>query len=354
MPEKKTILVAPLHWGLGHATRCIPIIRALLAHRFNVLIASDGAALLLLQKEFPNLETVELPAYNITYPKNGGLFKWAMLLKLPQIKKTMIAENKLVAQLVKKRKIHGIISDNRFGVRNTEVPSVYITHQLNVLTGNTTFFSSKLHQDIIKKFNACWVPDVADKVDNLSGKLGHPKRPFPVHYIGPLCRMKIETGPKTIAVLLLLSGPEPQRSLFEEKLKNVFSESEKDILMVRGLVEKTQEWGSFGNIRTVNFLQGNDLETVINKSEMVVCRSGYTTLMDLCMLEKKAFFIPTPGQYEQEYLAKRLKDMQIAPSCNQADFNLNKLQEIAAYKGLKALGRHSVDFSGLFSLFQGE
>lgn len=351
MPKKKTILVAPLHWGLGHATRCIPIIRALLAHHFNVLIASDGAALLLLQKEFPALETVELPAYHITYPKDGRHFKWKMLFKFPQFKKTMAEENKLVVQLVEQGRIQGIISDNRFAVRNSGVPSVYITHQVGVLSGSTSFISRKWHQNIIKKFDACWVPDVADKAANLSGKLGHPKKPFPVHYMGPLSRMQKKNLPKTIAVLLLLSGPEPQRSLFEEKLKSIFAESEKEILLVRGLVEKTQQWGRYGNIKTVNFLQSNELETVINTSEIVVSRSGYTTLMDLCALGKAAFFIPTPGQFEQEYLAKRLNDLKIAPSCEQADFNLKKLQEISSYKGMGTLVQQAADFSGLFSLF---
>tara|TARA_R110002012_G_scaffold70712_1_gene182009 strand:+ start:136079 stop:137200 length:1122 start_codon:yes stop_codon:yes gene_type:complete len=355
MPKKKTILVAPLHWGLGHATRCIPLIRALTEHNFNVLLASDGAALVLLQKEFPDLEAVELPPYNITYPKKGSHFKWKILLKFPQIKKTLNAEKKLVDQLVKDGKIQGIISDNRFGVRNSNVPSVFITHQLNVLTGSTSFFTSKMHQKIIKKFDACWVPDVDDVVMNLSGKLGHLKKePFPIKYIGVLSRMEKKELPKTIDVLLLLSGPEPQRSMFEEKLKNVFKRSGKKILLVRGLVEKTQKWGRFENIEMVNFMQSEELEETINKSEIIVSRSGYTTIMDLTILEKKAFLVPTPGQYEQEYLAKRLKSLGIAPSCKQEKFKLKKLNKVAVYKGLKTLSQESVNYSDLFSLFEGK
>ena len=79
----KRILVAPLNWGLGHATRCIPIIRALKAHNFEPVIASDGAALQLLKKEFPDLEHVELPSYNITYPKNGKRFKSKLISETP-------------------------------------------------------------------------------------------------------------------------------------------------------------------------------------------------------------------------------------------------------------------------------
>ncbi|CAM3317025.1 glycosyltransferase [Aequorivita lipolytica] len=355
MPKNKTILVAPLNWGLGHATRCIPIIRALLEHNFNVMLASDGAALLLLQKEFPELESIELPSYNITYPKKGSHFKYKILFKLPHIKKTINSEKKMINQLAEAGKIQGIINDNRFGVRNKNIPSVFITHQLNVLTGSTSFFSSKMHQKIIKKFDACWVPDVDDVVMNLSGKLGHlNKEAFPVNYIGVLSRMVKKELPKTIDILLLLSGPEPQRSMFEEKLKTVFKGNDKNILMVRGLVEKEQKWENFEKIRTVNFMQSTELEETINKSKIVVSRSGYTTIMDLTILEKKAFFIPTPGQYEQEYLAKRLKDLGIAPYCKQEKFKLKKLNKVAVYKGLKTLSQQPVKYPKLFSLFQGK
>lgn len=355
MPKKKTILVAPLHWGLGHATRCIPIIRALLEQNFNVLLASDGGALLLLQKEFPELESIELPSYNITYPKKGSHFKWKILLKLPQIKKTMDVEKTIVNELVNAGKIQGIISDNRFGVRNKQVPSAFITHQLNVLTGSTTTFTSKMHQKVIKKFDVCWVPDVANGIINLSGNLGHLKKEqLPIKYIGVLSRMEKKEVLKTIPFLVLLSGPEPQRTLLEEKLKDSFKHSEKKVLIVRGIVETEQKWNDFDNIKMVNFMKTDELEETINKSEIVICRSGYTTIMDLTVLEKKAFFIPTPGQYEQEYLAKRLKDLGIVPSCKQEKFDLKKLNKIKVYKGLKTMAQQPVNFSELFTLFEGE
>ncbi len=348
-------MVAPLHWGLGHATRSIPIIRALLEHDFNVLLASDGGALLLLKKEFPELESVELPSYNITYPKKGSHFKWKILLKLPEIKKTMDSEEKIVKQLVRDGKIQGIISDNRFGVRDKTIPSVFITHQLNVLTGSTTAITSKMHQKIIKKFDACWVPDVEDLVMNLSGKLGHLKQEqFPIKYIGVLSRMEKKEVPKTIDILILLSGPEPQRSILEEKLKESFKHSEKNVLMICGIVEKEQKWQDFSKLKMVNFMKSDELEDALNKSEIVISRSGYTTIMDLTVLEKKAFFIPTPGQYEQEYLAKRLKDLGVVPSCKQEKFKLKKIDKAIVYKGLKTLSQQPVNFTELFSLFEGE
>lgn len=355
MPKKKTIMVAPLHWGLGHATRCIPIIRALLDQNFNVLLASDGAALILLQKEFPQLEAIELPSYNISYPKNQIFFKWNMLLQLPRIKKTIASEKRIVAQLVSEDKIHGIISDNRFGVRNNKITSVYITHQLKVLTGNTSFLSSKMHQRIIKKFDVCWVPDTDELIMNLSGKLGHlEKNVLPVKYIGFLSRMKTQEIPKTIDILILISGPEPQRTALEVMLKFLFKNSKKRILMIRGVIEADQKWESFGSIEIVNYMIGAELEETINKSEVVICRSGYTSIMDLTVLEKKAFFIPTPGQYEQEYLAKHLNKLEVVPFCNQKNFELEELNKIAVYKGLKTLTPSEVDFSELFALFKSE
>ncbi|MEZ4874315.1 MAG: glycosyltransferase [Flavobacteriaceae bacterium] len=353
MKTKKTLLVAPLHWGLGHATRCIPIINELLKHGFNVLLGSDGAALLLLQKEFPQLESIELPPYNITYPKKGEFFKLKLFLKLPEIKKTINAEKKVIKQLVEDGKIQGIISDNRMGVRSKKVPSVFMTHQLNVLSGNTSYFSSKMHQKIIAKYDACWVPDVPGNI-NLSGKLGHSnKLNFPVTYLGPLSRMEKKPSQKKYDVLVLLSGPEPQRTMLEVKMMEAFLNSSKKVLLVRGVVQDEEEIYQKENITLVNFLQSKALEQAINESTLVVSRSGYTTLMDLAAMEKEAYFIPTPGQFEQKYLARELRNKGIVPSCKQEDFTLEKLNEVPFYKGLKEF-KYSVDYNTLFALFEGE
>ncbi|MFC7356438.1 glycosyltransferase [Jejudonia soesokkakensis] len=351
MSKKKTILIAPLHWGLGHATRCVPIIQALLANGFKVIVASDGGALLLLRKEFPLLESLELPSYNITYPSKGSNLKWHLLLKLPHIQKTIASEKKIIASLVAKGVIDGIISDNRFGVRSKKVPSVFITHQLNVLSGITTFFSSKIHQNISKKFDECWVPDI-EGTNNLSGQLGHPKKVnFPVHYIGILSRMHRSDLKKKYDILVILSGPEPQRTLLEEKIIAELKASKKSILLVQGCMASKQTSARIGNLQVVNFLLTSALEKAINESELIISRSGYTTIMDLAMLEKKAFFIPTPGQYEQEYLAKKLKKQGIAPYCKQENFSEKKLENIYAYTGFKGMHQPN-DLAPLFRLFE--
>jgi len=349
----KTILVAPLNWGLGHATRCIPIIEKLLSHNYKILLASDGPALLLLRKEFPQLPFIKLPDYQIVYPKNGAFFKLKLMATLPQIRAAVLSEKKIIKKLVQEGRIDGIISDNRLGVRSKKVPSVFLTHQLNLLSGNTSLFSTKMHQGYIKKFTECWVPDV-QKTPNLSGKLGHPKkRSFPVTYIGPLSRMKKEEVPNNYDVLALLSGPEPQRSLFEEKLIEAFIDEPKKVLLVRGVLEEEAKTSIHKNITIVNFMQTKELERAINESTLVVSRSGYTTIMDLAAMEKEAYFIPTPGQYEQKYLAKQLRQKGIAPSCRQDKFSASKLEEVMLFKGLKSI-QSTVNYGELFALFEGK
>ena len=318
-----------------------------------MLLGSDGEALSLLKKEFPQLETIELPPYNVTYTKKGSLLKWKLLLKLPHIKRTMDAEKKVIKKLVSNGVIQGIISDNRLGVFNKKIPSVFMTHQLNVLSGNTSLLSSKMHQKVIKKFDACWVPDVAGPI-NLSGKLGHnPKTNLPITYIGPLSRMKHRDIPKKFDVLCLLSGPEPQRTLLEEKLMDIFSVSEKKVALVKGKLSEKRNSTVVNGITVYNYLETESLETLINQSEVIISRSGYTTIMDLATMNKPAFFIPTPGQYEQKYLAKKLKLQGIVPSCKQEKFSEKKLDKISLYKGLGGFTARE-DYGYLFSLFEGK
>lgn len=353
MLEPKTILTAPVDWGLGHASRCIPIIRNLLQHDYKVIMASSGDALVLLKKEFPKLETLELPEYNIEYPKNGNFFKYAMVRQLGAIRKTMKKENEIISNFIKSKKIHGIISDGRLGVRHRDIPSVFITHQLQVRTGNTTFISTKLHQHIIKKFDACWVPDYAQKTINLSGKLGHiAQKPFPVFYIGPLSRMKKQELPVTIDILALVSGPEPQRSLLEKKLLSELKKSDKNSILIQGKMEEKQVWKQEKNLRIVNYVLSDELEKLVNSSELIISRSGYSTLMDLAHLGKKAFFIPTPGQYEQRYLAGRMEWYGMAPSSPQRKFQLRKLDRVAVYDGMRLLPGEPARLTDLFEIFE--
>ena len=347
---KKRILVAPLNWGLGHATRCIPIIKALYANGFEPIIASDGIALTLLQKEFPEFSSIELPSYNISYSKKGTYFKLKLIKDSPKLLKTIKDEKKAITQIVETHNIAGIISDNRLGAYCNSVPSVFITHQLHVLSGSTTWLSTKLHDTYISRFDECWVPDAKGDL-NLSGKLAHKKRlSITTKYIGPISRFtKTETN-ETIDLLVLLSGPEPQRSLLEDMLIKAIKNFVGNVVFVRGIPEKEQNIEQSDNVTFFNFMTSSRLEQTINNSKLVLSRSGYTTIMDLAKLEKKAFFIPTPGQTEQEYLAKRLTNQGFVPSCKQEEFSIFLLDKISEYKGLKSFNTQ-VNYTDLFSLF---
>lgn len=347
----KTILIAPLNWGLGHATRCIPIIKALQETNYIPIIASDGIALELLRKEFPYIKTLKLPSYQIEYAKNGKNFKWKLLQNFPKMMKAVLNEKKMIKKWIKKYDIEGIISDNRLGVFSKKVPSVFITHQLNVMTGNTTWITSKLHQHIIKKYKECWVPDV-EETPNLSGKLGHLETTdLKLKYIGSLSRFHKKETPKIYDLMVILSGPEPQRGLLEEKLKKEILKYDGKVIFIKGIVQKNQKKEQIENVTYYNFMNTRQLEQTFNESDMVLCRSGYTTIMDLVKLEKKAFFIPTPGQFEQEYLAEKLEKEGLVPYAKQDNFRMENIFEIQYYKGLTGFS-NTIDWGKLFEVFE--
>ena len=342
----KKIIVAPLNWGLGHATRCVPIINSLIQHNFTPILASDGNSLAFLQQEFPTLERLELPTYNISYGKN---IQWSLFKQTPFILKAIKKEKALIADyLIKNKDVVGIISDNRFGVRNDKIPSVYITHQLNVLSGITTFFTSKIHQNIINQFDECWIPDNSNS--EFSGELSQTENiNIPTKFIGALSRFKKENLLKNIDVLIILSGPEPNRFQLEKRLLEEFKNFDGNVILIQGKVNKQQEIRVEKNIKICNYVLSDELQNLINSSKKVVCRSGYSSIMDLAVLEKKVFFIPTKGQLEQEYLANRLQEKMIAPFSSEKKFRVETLSEVENYKGFKI--KETIIDPNLLSLF---
>jgi predicted glycosyltransferase len=207
-----------------------------------------------------------------------------------------------------------------------------------------------MHENIINKFNVCWVPDIEGTL-NLSGVLGHPKKaPKNTKYIGPISRLKRNNLPIKYDLMVILSGPEPQRSLLEEILICELKNYEGSILFIKGKIEKEQKITQQKQFTFYNYMNSEELEKAFNESTVVLCRSGYTTVMDLAFLGKKAFFIPTPGQYEQEYLAKKFKDEGIAPSCEQENFTINKLLKLDVYKGFINF-EQKIDWKKLFEVF---
>ena len=350
-PHKK-ILVAPLNWGLGHATRCIPVIEALIKYNFQPILAGDGDSLRLLRQEFPRLTYYELPSTKVVYAENGHFLKYKLLSQLPKLLRAVKQEKKRTEEIHKIEKLSGIISDNRFGVRSDDIPSVYITHQLQVLSGATTILSSQYHRKIINKFKECWVPDFES--NELAGKLsksGNAK--LALKYIGPLSRFAHHPQHKKWDIVAVLSGPEPQRGILEAKIKEELSSYAGKSLIIQGIVQDKQNIESEGNVTRVNFMLHQELGEAIEQGELILSRSGYSSVMDLYELGAKAYFIPTPGQFEQEYLAEHLKQKGYADFSEQASFHLNKLMNIKNYEGFghKKTSKNNLDRS-LFDVFK--
>lgn len=342
----KKIIVAPLNWGLGHASRCVPIIKSLKAYKYTPVIAGDGESLLLLQKEFPELESIQLPSYNISYAKN---LKRHLSLKIPSILKAISAERKVVEQYIHDHQdVVGIISDNRFGVRSKNVPSVYITHQINVLSGIWTPLTSYIHQKVMQRFDECWIPD--DSESSLSGKLSISKQKLSKKHIGVLSRFSKEERKIKYDVAIILSGPEPLRTRLEKMLLRMLEQYKGKVIFVRGIVESTQKKSIQKNVALYNYMLSQELQEVLNSSEVVISRSGYSSLMDYTATEKKAVLIPTKGQTEQEYLSLYLANKGEVISVDENDFSLEHIEKAKRLNGLKTNGNVLED--SLFSLFE--
>lgn len=308
MKTKKRILVCPLDWGLGHATRCVPIIKELIRQDCDVLIAADNYPLKFLKQEFPHLEFIRFQGYEITYPKTDNMIIY-MALQTPKILKKIFKEHKELDTLISIHNIDAVISDNRYGLWTTRIPCVFLTHQIHI---KALFFESviyKINKYFISKFTMCWIPDVKE-ITNLSGDLSHGfKMPANANFIGILSRFRPKEldVTKKIDVLVLISGPEPQRTLFEEKVKSqliayCYQNPELNCLIVQGRPGEYNEQ-VINNIKLVSHVSSESLQKIIEISNQIICRPGYSTLMDLSVLKAKPLFVPTPGQTEQEYLA---------------------------------------------------
>ncbi len=321
-------MVAPLDWGLGHTTRCIPVIQALIDDNYIVILAAEGNSAILLQKEFPNLTILPLPGYNITYSKKSVFFSIKLMAQVPKILKAIKQEYAWLNNTIEKHSIDVVISDNRFGLHSSKIKSIFITHQLAIETGNaiTNKWLQKLNYKLINKFDACWIPD-EEKPFDLAGKLSHPKI-FPKtvsKFIGVLSRFKKIEREKNIDLLVLTSGPEPQRTSLEKILLLQIKNLSLKMVLVRGLPGEVNELPNENKSLTIlNHVPATELSTLIQSSKAIIARSGYSTIMDLITLQQNAILIPTPGQTEQEYLAKYLAEKKYFIAANQKGFNVEK------------------------------
>lgn len=328
------ILVAPMDWGLGHATRCIPLIRYLVARGCSVHLAGEGRIEALLRAEFPNLPFLSLPGYNIEY----GHSKWELLgkmaLQIPKILDRIHKENEWLQQVMEEYRFDVVLSDNRYGLYHEDAYSVFMTHQLLIKAPFGSFGESvmqRLNYDFIEQFDECWVPDAMEE-PNLAGVLSHPDTLPAIRtvFIGPLSRFR----PPAEAVeprhlLVVLSGPEPQRSILEERLLEQLKEYTGPIVLVRGLPGDNNEPVIADNLTILDHVDTEGMQQLMEEAVLVVSRCGYSTVMDLVTLGKKSILVPTPGQTEQEYLATHLMEQGVALCATQDEFRLGPLLQLA-------------------------
>lgn len=320
----KRIIVAPLDWGLGHATRDVPLIHHLKEAGHEVILVADGRPFDFLSRRFPELKIVRCPGYDITYPKSDQ-FMVHMAKSGPRIAKAMHAEKKAAERIAEENNADIIISDNRLNFRSPETKNIFITHQLRVKAGALTFAASFLHRKFYAKFDEVWIPDHAG-VNNISGDLAFLKRPKKNYrYIGPLTRFslvktKMDSAGKQL--LFMLSGPEPQRTIFEDLVIAELKKNPVPALILRGQPGNPHDSEPIPGVRMLNHLDDEKLAAAIGNSYAVVSRGGYSTLCDLTAAKKKLICVPTPGQTEQEYCAEYLSGKNMMVAVPQKKFSL--------------------------------
>ncbi len=324
IPKGSKVLYATLNWGLGHSSRSIPIIQYLVNNSYNVVIASDGEALDLLRQEFPTLPYYSLPPYNVDYAYKSMVLN--LFRRSPQIVQSIRNEFSKTRELIKKENIDFIISDNRYGVRSDSVRSVFLCHQIGIQTNARLLNSTvrKIHTHFINKFNSCWIPDSSD--NSLAGEISHHKGLKNYHYLGPLSRLTKVKKEIIYDIACILSGPEPQRSILEDDIIETLMDTSYKVCLVRGTkLKKSLQVNSQTTVH--DLCDSKQIERIINSSNLIICRSGYSSVMDLVHMKQNAILIPTPGQTEQLYLAKHLEKNTLFKFCFQSQIQ-DKLMEL--------------------------
>jgi hypothetical protein len=352
---KPLVLLSPLDWGLGHTTRCIPVIQQFIHEGCEVIIACNSQQKTLLEAEFPHLTYHELEGYGIRYAKNRWITMSRILFQLPKMMIRVKREHRWLQEFLSANPVEAIISDNRFGLYSKEIPSVFITHQLAVKTGMGAWFDRRaraLNYSRINRFTEVWIPDNGNGY-SIAGELAKPDElpSPPVKYLGGISRFEAcnaidnaveegaeldgflleETVSRQIDLLIILSGPEPQRSIFEQMLLEQLPSFKGTVVLVRALPGKNNEGEKIlPHVTSFHHLPAHALNRMVCKAALVISRSGYTTVMDLLKTKKKSILVPTPGQAEQEYLAIHLEKEKLACSFAQDRFNLQQAVQRAA------------------------
>lgn len=301
----KKALIAPLHWGLGHATRCIPLALKLEADGWQLVVAAVGGCRALLHEALPTATFIDVPNLPVRYTRNPRLFVPHALVRLPVLLWSLWAEHRWLARVCATHQFQLVVSDSRPGLWHPIVRSVYVCHQLHIMAPLIGPMLRWAHGWCMRKFNEVWVPDFQDE-PSLAALLSHPKAvPTNARYIGPLSRFagrhfKPSTAFKNVAVV---SGPEPHRSVFLEQCIERFMATGSPSLVVSGQPDKPADVQR-GCVRVVGHMDDDELASALLGASLVLSRSGYSSIMDYHALGVTAELLPTPGQPEQEYLAR--------------------------------------------------
>jgi predicted glycosyltransferase len=350
---KKNILVCPLNWGLGHASRDIPVIHLLIKMNFRVFIGGDGYVAELLKAEFPECTIVHLPSCPVKYTRKAPLY-FKLLWQIPGFFFSIIKEHYQLKTIISKNYIDFVISDNRYGLWNKNVYSIFITHQLFIrFPGRIKFLEPLAHKFIrffILKYNSCWTPDFEDIHANLSGSLSHHKGLlYPkIKYIGPLSRFEPITDKSLKSgkeILVILSGPEPQRTILESMLLKQLEQIPDSAVIIRGIPGPDPKISYKKNLILYDHVNTCMFNELLSSSGYIICRPGYSTIMDLFIAGKTAILIPTPGQTEQEYLAEYLSAKKLFVKAEQDKLNIKTVLQ-----KLKRLNTSNLNYTGKVNL----
>jgi len=292
----------------------IPMVQELRNKGYNILIGSGEEHLAMFREEFADIKFIRFPGFRTGYSRFLPQYLH-MLLKTPWLLYHSVKEHYGLKHIIREYNIDIVISDNRFGLWNKDITTVYVTHMpripFPVMFRFLEFTGIFLHRLVIKRYTFCLIPDLPGE-ENLSGRLSHNlKLPANTRYTGILSRFMSDFNTGRIEDsehnTVILSGPEPQRTILKNKLIPIAGSSKEKYIFLEGKPQsETLIKTETGNIVFYNHLPARLMKQLVKESSHIICRSGYSTLMDLVALNRSALVIPTPGQTEQEYLAHYL------------------------------------------------
>lgn len=331
------IIYGVCSWGLGHATRSLPVIRKLISEKNNLTVISNGRSLEVLKKELgEEITYVDIPDYPMLLSENTRQFLAKSMVYWPVFIKRIEDGLAALQKILNKKHYDCIISDARYDMYSKKIPSFFISHQMRIMNP----LQIKMFERAMERFNMFFfkryigiiVPDY--KENNLSGNLSHNLMRIDenrIHYVGVLSDFTKRPMKKDIDYLISISGPEPQRSILEEKLASQTHDLPGNVVMTLG---KAEDYSikKKDKLTTYSFVTKELREELLNKTKMVISRSGYSTLMDVAVVGTKALFIPTPGQIEQEYLSQYHNQLGTFYSVSQEAVNLKADVKIAQEK----------------------